>query len=208
MPATVSSPGALRRCDNPIRHRPHASSRPAQHCYSGSRSPATSRRQIEAHPRSPGITAGPQRHFALLPHRKHLRPIPGSARRAGNRTSLTRVFPIGKQSPVFPMGKAGSPRAFQPEAPTDPYVNLSVYTAPVTLFTRHSGRRAPIPSARTYAGTVQRSHANTGRLSPSPAIVCTSRFEISNGLSDDFSSPTRLLPDKHPVDRTNTPRMT
>lgn len=60
------------------------------------------------------------------------------------------------------------------QAPTDPYVNLSVYTAPVTLFTRRPGRKAPIPSARTYAGTVGRSHANTGTLSPSPEAACTS----------------------------------
>jgi hypothetical protein len=48
---------------------------------------------------------------------------------------------------------AGSPRAFQPGAPTDPYVRLSPYTAPVTLITRHLGRKEPIPSARTCAGT-------------------------------------------------------
>src|SRR5665811_780034 len=36
----------------------------------------------------------------------------------------------------------------------------------------------------------------------------TSAFEISNGLPDDFSSLTRLLPDLSPVDRTNMPRMT
>jgi hypothetical protein len=32
----------------------------------------------------------------------------------------------------------------------------------------------------------------------------TSHFEIANGLPDDFSSSTRLLPDSRPVDRTNT----
>ena len=32
----------------------------------------------------------------------------------------------------------------------------------------------------------------------------TARFEISNGLPDDFNSSTRLLPDSRPVDRTNT----
>src|SRR5450631_4125978 len=36
----------------------------------------------------------------------------------------------------------------------------------------------------------------------------TSHFEISNGLPDDFSSPTQLLPEQRPVDRTNMPRMT
>src|SRR5664280_1286090 len=36
----------------------------------------------------------------------------------------------------------------------------------------------------------------------------TSAFEISNGLPDDFSPLTRLLPDLSPVDRTNMPRMT
>jgi hypothetical protein len=36
----------------------------------------------------------------------------------------------------------------------------------------------------------------------------TSVFEISNGLPDNFSSSTQLLPDQRPVDRTNTPRMT
>jgi hypothetical protein len=36
----------------------------------------------------------------------------------------------------------------------------------------------------------------------------TSHFEITNGLPDDFSSSTRLLPDPGPVDRTNTPRTT
>jgi hypothetical protein len=77
--------------------------------------------------------------------------------------------------------QAGSPRAFQPGAPTDPCVNLSIYTAPVILFTRRSGQRAPISSARTCAGIVRRSRASTGRTSSSPEAVCTSCGSNASG---------------------------
>src|SRR5918996_603841 len=36
----------------------------------------------------------------------------------------------------------------------------------------------------------------------------TSRFEMTNGLSDDFSSLTQFLPDQRPVDQTNKPQAT
>src|SRR5664280_2215593 len=65
----------------------------------------------------------------------------------------------------------------------------------------------------TIAGSHPRRDVPPRRDRPRPTWrsihAChTSAFEISNGLPDDFSSLTRLLPDLSPVDRTNMPRMT
>ena len=46
----------------------------------------------------------------------------------------------------------GWPGAFQPRAPADPGVTVSRYRALVILITRQTGRKEPIPSARTGAG--------------------------------------------------------
>lgn len=47
----------------------------------------------------------------------------------------------------------GWPGAFQPPAPTDPGVNLSVHRALVILVTRRAGPKEPISSARTCGDT-------------------------------------------------------
>src|SRR5664280_40566 len=70
--------------------------------------------------------------------------------------------------------QVGWPGAFQPRAPADPGVTVSRYRALVILITRQTGRKEPIPSARTGAGLAGRSRANTGRPSSSPAAACTS----------------------------------
>ena len=48
---------------------------------------------------------------------------------------------------------SGGRRELHPPAPTDPYVNLSIHTAPVTLVTRQQERQVSSPSARRTAGT-------------------------------------------------------
>jgi hypothetical protein len=50
--------------------------------------------------------------------------------------------------------KSGSRRESHPPAPTEPYVNLSIHTALVTLITRRWEGRSSRPSARRSAGTV------------------------------------------------------
>ena len=49
--------------------------------------------------------------------------------------------------------ESGSRRESHPPAPTDPYVNLAVHTALVTLITRRRGQRWSRPSVRRTAGT-------------------------------------------------------
>ncbi len=48
---------------------------------------------------------------------------------------------------------SGSRGDSHPPAPTDPYVNLSVHTALVTLIVRHAGPKRPISSVRTSGDT-------------------------------------------------------
>lgn len=48
--------------------------------------------------------------------------------------------------------QSGGRRGLHPPAPTEPYVNLSIHTALVTLVTRRRGRRWSRPSARRTAG--------------------------------------------------------
>ena len=50
--------------------------------------------------------------------------------------------------------RSGGRRGSHPPAPTEPYVNLSIHTALVTLITRRWGCRSSIPSGRRTAGTV------------------------------------------------------
>src|SRR5680860_1197682 len=69
---------------------------------------------------------------------------------------------------------AGWPGASQPPAPTDPYVSLSTYTAPVTLITKLPGPRKPTSSERTCEGTFGWPLASTAWLSSWPVTVCTS----------------------------------
>ena len=48
--------------------------------------------------------------------------------------------------------QSGGRRGSHPPAPTEPYVNLSIHTALVTLITRRWGRRLSMPSAQRTAG--------------------------------------------------------
>ncbi len=69
------------------------------------------------------------------------------------------VQALDRTQASLPMVKgrgSGSRRESHPPAPTDPYVNLSVHTALVTVITRRRGRRWSRPSARRTAGTPRR----------------------------------------------------
>ena len=66
------------------------------------------------------------------------------------------VQALDRTQASLPMVKgrgSGSRRESHPPAPTDPYVNLSIHTALVTLITRRPGRRLSRPSGRRTAGT-------------------------------------------------------
>jgi hypothetical protein len=54
--------------------------------------------------------------------------------------------------PRINLYQSGGRRESHPPAPTEPYVNLSVHTALVTLITRRRGRQLSMPSARRTAG--------------------------------------------------------
>ena len=67
------------------------------------------------------------------------------------------VQALDRTQASLPMVKgrgSGGRRGSHPPAPTEPYVNLSIHTALVTLITRRPGRRLSIPSGRRTAGTV------------------------------------------------------
>ena len=66
------------------------------------------------------------------------------------------VQALDRTQASLPMVKgrgSGSRRESHPPAPTEPYVNLAVHTALVTLITRRRGQRWSRPSVRRTAGT-------------------------------------------------------
>ena len=72
------------------------------------------------------------------------------------------------------IGVVGSPRAFQPGAPTEPCVTVARYTALVVLVTRRRGPCSPRPSGRRTSAAASRPSPTAFGPSCGSAAVCTS----------------------------------